>query len=229
MLEYPGRPVLTTLGNNTPHLAPALLSYLPPVQTLPYDLVTPLPSGAAVQLTSTTSMGAFSGAVSGTVSSMGSPVRGPGSAVRGTPGSPMSPGGTAPVPEWEEDLTLDVPPDLLESEDALLLAEVMQLPTSFRGYQRHPLDFQKTGGCLGHQVAWGFLRFKGVGTAAVGAAGRQMLLQLYRYKAPGAWVGVMQGGLCDELVCAFPCVLCVYACACVCLCMCASTCLRASM
>jgi hypothetical protein len=39
MLEHPGRPVLTTVDNNTPCPQSALLEYIPPIQTRPYDML----------------------------------------------------------------------------------------------------------------------------------------------------------------------------------------------
>jgi len=46
MLDYPGRPVLATVDNNTACPKTALLEYLPPVQTQPFELlVSPAPAG----------------------------------------------------------------------------------------------------------------------------------------------------------------------------------------
>jgi hypothetical protein len=39
MLEHPGRPVLTTVDNNTACPRSALLEYIPPIQTRPYDML----------------------------------------------------------------------------------------------------------------------------------------------------------------------------------------------
>lgn len=39
MLDYPGRPALATLDNNTRRPQPCLLEHVPPLQTRPYNLV----------------------------------------------------------------------------------------------------------------------------------------------------------------------------------------------
>lgn len=38
-MEHPGRPVLGTVDNNTACPRPALLQYIPPIQTRPYDML----------------------------------------------------------------------------------------------------------------------------------------------------------------------------------------------
>jgi hypothetical protein len=49
LLQAPGRPVLSTAGNNTCTPAPALLTAMPPIQTAPCELVS---SEIAAQLAS---------------------------------------------------------------------------------------------------------------------------------------------------------------------------------
>jgi hypothetical protein len=90
---------------------------------------------------------------------------------------------------WDEDLELDVDAQVLAQGDALLLVEVLQLPSSFRGYRQLPQNFKAAGGggggALGMGVAWGFLRLRALGPAEVGREGRRLALQLYRYHTPG--------------------------------------------
>jgi hypothetical protein len=190
MLDYPGRPALVTLGNNTPAPAPGLLAYVPPVQTLPCDLTAPTAQGCWAR--GCGSSGCGSGGSGGPVSS--------GSAAdeRGAPLllslGPQPPGGdgggagggapdVAAAPRWEEDLALDAPREALASEDALLIAEVLQLPGGFRDYRRRP----GSGGGA-QAVSWGFLRLRGLGVAALGPEPRRVSLQLYEYLPPrGGW------------------------------------------
>lgn len=85
MLYYPGRPALTTVNNNTTTPQSALLEYLPPIQTKPFDLL-------------------------------------------GRPGMDF-------MPSWEEELVMDVAPGVLIEQDALLLFEVLQPPSSFHSFK----------------------------------------------------------------------------------------------
>ncbi|KAI8466790.1 MAG: hypothetical protein J3K34DRAFT_460714 [Monoraphidium minutum] len=175
VLEYPGRPALATFANNTGAPAPALLPYLPPLQTLPCDLVNPARSPRR------------GGAPPGGAAAA------PGSPLRASAGGALGPcgggggGGSGGAAAWEEELALDVDPEALASEDALLLAEVLQLPTSFRGYAAAPRGHYGGGGGGGARgVAWGFLRLRGLGVGGLGGGGRRLKLQLYRYHTPGS-------------------------------------------
>jgi len=174
LLEHPGRPELTTVGNNTAAPAAALLSYIPPVQTLPFDLVAAAPGAAAgsANLNRTTALSS---------SSRASPVTA--AAATRSSSCAREPSPSAAVPAWEEDLTLDLPPEILAAEDALMLAEVMQPPLSFRDY-KHLANSAATavGGYGGQRVAWGFARLPGLGVAALGEQPLRVQLQLYRYQ-----------------------------------------------
>jgi hypothetical protein len=87
----------------------------------------------------------------------------------------------AGTPAWEEELALDIPPELLTSEDALLLAELLQLPSSFRDYNRRLGSAAAgAGGYAGQPVAWGFARLKGLGE--LDGSPLRLKLQLYKYR-----------------------------------------------
>uniref|UniRef100_A0A383VQN2 Uncharacterized protein n=1 Tax=Tetradesmus obliquus TaxID=3088 RepID=A0A383VQN2_TETOB len=130
LLEHPGRPVLGTVDNNTPCPRPALLQYIPPIQTRPYDMLRGQSNGLAA--------------------------------------------------EWGEELSLDVSPEGLAAADALLLLEVLQLPSGFARFKNHAQDFGPGGS--GHAVAWAFLRLQGLRQQLLQGQPLQLQLQLYRYK-----------------------------------------------
>lgn len=98
MLDYPGRPALSTVDNNGASPRPALLEYLPPVQTAPFDLLHCTGTGS------------------------------------GTFDSRSNTFGIAFEPRWEEELLVDAPLQELVQQDALLLLELLQLPSSFHRY-----------------------------------------------------------------------------------------------
>jgi hypothetical protein len=182
LLEYPGRPVLSTIANNTQRPAAALLDYLPPLQTAPCDLV-----AAAAPATGGGSRSRSSSSSSSS-SAFGSTPQAAGGA--GLSGEPAQAGAVreAAVPRWDEDLDLDVAPGALAAEDALLLVEVLQLPRSFSEAARQRLRRPRSGGSAAgspadavERVAWGFLRLRGAGVAGLGDEGRRVSLQLFHY------------------------------------------------
>lgn len=113
MLDYPGRPTLATLDNNTRDPKPALLEYIPPLQTRPFDMIHGNGS-----------------------SGCGSSIRITGSPGGGSNSSPRAGGGWQQLAaSWDEPLCVDMPPDALSAGDALLLLEVLQLPGGFARFK----------------------------------------------------------------------------------------------
>lgn len=96
MLESLGRPALTTVDNNTACPRPALLEYIPPIQTQPYDML----AGSSKP---------GHGRVDGTITGL--------------------------VAEWNEELCIDLSLEQLQERDAVLLLEVLQLPSGFARFQ----------------------------------------------------------------------------------------------
>jgi hypothetical protein len=110
MLDYPGRPTLVTLDNNSSQPTPGLLGHIPPMQTRPFNLM-------------------MQGSLGGSLLQD--------SAVRGSSGGGGSGGGSSRqlAAQWDEELLVDVPPELLAAADGLLLLEVLQLPSGFQQYK----------------------------------------------------------------------------------------------
>jgi hypothetical protein len=113
LLEYPGRPSLSTLDNNTSNPKPGLLEYIPAVQTRPFNITSANSISASTDLTS-----------SFDTSSNGS-------------SSPVGAGGgkVGLAACWEEELSVDAAPEQLVESDALLLLELLQLPGGFARYK----------------------------------------------------------------------------------------------
>jgi hypothetical protein len=109
LLEYPGRPALTTWDNNTPNPKPGLLQYIPAVQTRPFNITS-----------ANSTPNSSSSSSSGQLPSDSSASRVGLSAC------------------WEEELCVDAAPEQLAESDALLLLELLQLPGGFSRYKvRH--------------------------------------------------------------------------------------------
>ena len=162
LLGYAGRPALTTVANDTASRSPGLLLYAPPIQTAPCDLLIASATAAAA-----------AGAADG----------------HPTAAAAAAVAGAAALPVWNEVVELDMPPGLLAAEDALLLAEVVHLPASINEALAAGGGSAgaAAGGCAGRRVAWGFLRLRALGVAALAAATpRRMEVQLYRYCADAA-------------------------------------------
>jgi hypothetical protein len=108
LLDYLGRPTLSTLDNNTQNPKSGLLEYIPAVQTRPFDV------------TSSNSSNDEAGGCDGSTGSSG----GNGSSSRlGLSAS------------WDEELCVDAAPEQLVEADALLLLELLQLPRGFTRYK----------------------------------------------------------------------------------------------
>jgi hypothetical protein len=218
MLDYPGRPALVTLGNNTAAPAPALLSYIPPVQTLPCDLtIGPGPAAWPGDGSPAHAPLFCSGAARAPPAPPPLLSTGQGRAPLHSVGPPgpfhQAPSPSGPVPTWEEDLALDAPQAALASEDVLLLAEVLQLPGSFREGRRAPAaaGWGGGGGRGVALVAWGFLRLKSLGVAGLGPDPKRLRLQLFQYlPRPGrracAALWGRRGGACIAGLWQAPCV-----------------------
>lgn len=100
MLESLGRPALSTVDNNTAHPRPALLEYIPPIQTRPFDMLEGSVISSSSSCTDCTATGL--------------------------------------VAEWNEELCVDLSVEQLKESDALLLLEVIQLPSGFARFQVRP-------------------------------------------------------------------------------------------
>lgn len=97
MLESLGRPALTTINNNTACPRPALLDYIPPIQTHPYDMLE--------------------------------------AKINNSSPNKLESAATGLVAEWNEELCVDLSIEELKQADALLLLEVLQLPSGFARFQ----------------------------------------------------------------------------------------------
>ncbi len=193
MLDYPGRPMLTTVNNDTSHPQSALLRYLPPLQTAPLDL---LPSPVTTQ--STPPPSAAAAAASATAAGRNISMGGSSSSSSSRGGGSSASGGL-PCPQWNEALAVDADHKTLAQQDALLLLEVLQPAVSFKRYQRHRTEFGGGGGSGGagssggqaggegsHPVAWAFLRIAGPVEGQLDSQGQvPVQLQLYQYDAAG--------------------------------------------
>eukprot|EP00879_Flechtneria_rotunda_P013152 GHRR01013737.1.p1 GENE.GHRR01013737.1~~GHRR01013737.1.p1 ORF type:complete len:538 (+),score=205.60 GHRR01013737.1:1766-3379(+) len=100
--------------------------------------------------------------------------------------------GLARAPAWDEQLTVDVPFQELVDRDALLLLEVLQLPSGFSYYKHHVQDFGVRGS--GHPIAWAFLRLRGLSKQLMPDQPIQLQLQFYQY-APGSMMSSTPAGL----------------------------------
>jgi hypothetical protein len=111
LLDYLGRPTLSTLDNNTQNPKSGLLEYIPAVQTRPFD-VTSSSSDKAGGCDSS------NGSSGGNCTNSGSS-----SSRLGLSAS------------WDEELCVDAAPEQLMEADALLLLELLQLPGGFTRYK----------------------------------------------------------------------------------------------
>lgn len=116
LLEYPGRPSLSTLDNNTPNPKPGLLEYIPAVQTRPFNITSANSISSSADFTNSFETSSNSS------------------------GSTISAGGTKVglAACWDEELCVDAAPEQLVESDALLLLELLQLPGGFARYQVSP-------------------------------------------------------------------------------------------
>lgn len=103
---------MSTLDNNTPNPKPGLLEYIPAVQTRPFNI------------TSTDSAGSCQ---DGSAEQQ----RGP-SAACDSSSAGIRLGLSA---SWEEQLCVDAAPEQLVESDALLLLELLQLPSGFARFK----------------------------------------------------------------------------------------------
>jgi hypothetical protein len=113
LLDYLGRPTLSTLDNNTQNPKSGLLEYIPAVQTRPFDVTTSSSSGSSAE----------AGGCDDSTGSSGS---------NGGSGSSSRLGLSA---SWDEELCVDAAPQQLVEADALLLLELLQLPGGFTRYK----------------------------------------------------------------------------------------------
>lgn len=120
LLEYPGRPALSTLDNNTPNPKPGLLEYIPAVQTRPFSIT----SASSTESSNSADMtaGKFDGSNVSTGANSSSGGSNNGTRI-----------GLSAC--WEEELCVDAAPDQLVESDALLLLELLQLPGGFARYK----------------------------------------------------------------------------------------------
>ncbi|KAF8056726.1 tbccd1 [Scenedesmus sp. PABB004] len=109
-----------------------------------------------------------------------------------------TPGGCGLCAEWGQELCADLAPRDLAAGDALLLLEVLQLPSGFGRFQHHAAAYRHYGGT--HRVAWAFLRLAPLMPRLDAAGGALRLdLRLHRYDpaalgAGGAWWSHGGGG-----------------------------------
>eukprot|EP00878_Enallax_costatus_P011110 GHUV01011603.1.p1 GENE.GHUV01011603.1~~GHUV01011603.1.p1 ORF type:complete len:1328 (+),score=466.80 GHUV01011603.1:589-3984(+) len=88
---------------------------------------------------------------------------------------------TGLIAEWNEELCVDLSIEQLKQADALLLLEVLQLPSGFARFQHHVQQFDLAG--RSHPIAWAFLRLQGLQAPQQQLAqGKPLQLQLYHYK-----------------------------------------------
>jgi hypothetical protein len=120
-LEYPGRPALSTLDNNTPNPKPGLLEYIPAVQTRPFD-ITSTDNTTSCLDSSSSGSGEQQQRSGGGCDSSGS-------------GSSSAGGKLGLSACWEEQLCVDAAPEELVQSDAVLLLELLQLPGGFTRFK----------------------------------------------------------------------------------------------
>lgn len=118
LLEYPGRPALSTLDNNTPNPKPGLLEYIPAVQTRPFDITSTDNTNSCLDSSSS--------GISEQQQLCGGGCDSSGSGAGGKLGLSAC---------WEEQLCVDAAPEELVQSDAVLLLELMQLPGGFTRFK----------------------------------------------------------------------------------------------